>query len=406
MNKEVNIFSGLRVLELSSVLAGPSVGMFFAELGAEVIKVENIHTKGDITRQWKLVTEEPDTDISAYFSCVNWGKKSIAIDISRVEGLDIIYDLTAVSEIVIVNFKPGDAEKLKVDFENLKQINNSIIYAQITGYGTQNRRAGYDAIIQAESGFTFMNGNSEGPSVKMPVALMDILAAHQTKEAILIALYLKEKNKTAQYIDVSLIKSGIASLANQAANYLVGNVIPKRSGSGHPNIAPYGTIFKTADKKEIVLAIGTDRQFEKLVNILGVSFLAADPKFSKNQQRVVHAEELNLLLQSELIKFKSNEILLQLEERGIPAGGVLNMAEVFEKSDAKEMMVINTDKSGKTISGVKSIAFNFDKKKCSPNLTPPPKYGENTFDILTELLRYDSEKIKNLSSENVISLYI
>jgi len=260
---------GLKVLELASVLAGPSVGMFFAELGATVIKIENITTQGDVTRKWKLAKENPNTDISGYFSCVNWGKYSFAVNLLEKEGLDIIYKLTAECDIVLVSYKPGDAEKLKVDYPTLKQYNQALIYSHITGYGLKNSRAGFDAIIQAESGFTYMNGNPGGPPTKMPVALMDVLAAHHLKEAILLALLYRERTGKGQYIEASLFKAGIASLANQATNWLVGKTIPERIGSDHPNIVPYGTIFKTSDNKEIVLAAGTDKQFKEAYNFTG-----------------------------------------------------------------------------------------------------------------------------------------
>ena len=247
---------GLKVLELASVLAGPSVGMFFAELGATVYKIENVTTHGDVTRKWKLPKEDADTDISGYFSSVNWGKSSFAVDLCREEGLNIIYELAAQCDIVLVSYKPGDAEKLRVDYPTLKRYNEKLIYSHITGYGLQNPRAGFDAIIQAESGFTFMNGQPDGPPTKMPVALMDVLAAHHLKEAILLALYYREKTGKGQYIEASLFKAGVSSLANQATNWLVGRAIPQRMGSDHPNIVPYGTIFKTADGKEIVLAHG------------------------------------------------------------------------------------------------------------------------------------------------------
>lgn len=226
--------AGLKVIELANVLAGPSIGTFLAELGAKVIKVENISTEGDVTRKWKLPKESESTDISGYFSCVNWGKTSLALDLTAPEGLKIIHDLTKTSDIVLASYKPGDAEKLNVDYATLKNIQERIIYAHITGYGLQNPRAGFDAIVQAESGFTYMNGERGGPPVKMPVALMDVLTAHQIKEAILLALLHREKTGKGQFIDASLFQSGVASLVNQATNWLVGKAIPERIGSDHP----------------------------------------------------------------------------------------------------------------------------------------------------------------------------
>ncbi|HPF94639.1 MAG TPA: CoA transferase, partial [Tenuifilaceae bacterium] len=315
---------GIKVLELASVLAGPSIGMFLAELGAEVIKVENLVTDGDVTRKWKLPTENPESDISGYFSCVNWGKKSLAIDISKCEGLNVIYELVKQCDIVLANYKPGDAEKLQVDYQTFKKLNPNLIYSHVTGYGLTNQRAGFDAIIQAESGFTYMNGEPDGPPTKMPVALMDVLAAHHHKEAILVALLQRERGQGGCYIDASLFKSGVSSLVNQATNWLVGNKIPKRMGSDHPNIVPYGTIFNTSDGKGIVIAVGTEKQFAELCDLLGRPELALDPKFSKNFNRVKNKEEIKGILQDLIIEYDRETILQMLANRKVPAGGVFN----------------------------------------------------------------------------------
>ena len=321
------LLNDIRVLELANVLAGPSVGMALAELGARVVKVENLLTLGDVTRTWKLPSEDPDTNISGYFSCVNWGKKSLAIDLNKPEGLDIVYRLTEVSDIVLVSYKPGDAEKLKVDYNTLKQYNKSLIYAHLTGYGLKNERAGYDAIIQAESGFTYMNGEQGGKPVKMPVALMDILAGHQLKEAILLALLNRFRKGEGTYIEASLIKSGVAALANQATNWLVGNSIPQRMGSDHPNIVPYGRIFYTRDEKPVVLAVGSDKQFAELCSILGKPELAQDPKYSTNFNRVKNRNEIYPILQDLVAQIDRDPFLNELARRRIPAGGVYNMQE-------------------------------------------------------------------------------
>ena len=223
------IFSQLKVLELASVLAGPSVGQFFAELGAEVIKVENVRTKGDVTRSWKTAGENTD-DRSAYFCSVNWGKKSIAIDLTHPEGRKIIHQLIPKIDVVIASFKPGDAVKLGVDHEVLAAINPQLIYGQITGYGSKNQRVGYDAVIQAEAGFMFMNGEPGRPSLKMPVALIDILAAHHLKEALLLSLLKRERTGRGGFVEVSLIQAAVSSLVNQATNWLVAGKMPGKLG--------------------------------------------------------------------------------------------------------------------------------------------------------------------------------
>ena len=219
--------TGLKVIELVNVLTGPSVGNMLSEHGSEVIKIENILTEGDATRKWKLSEESSDTDISAYFSCANWGKKSLALNLKTEAGLEIVHRHVRGSDIVISSYKPGDAEKLKVDYATLKKINPRLIYGQVTGYGTKNPRPGYDAIIQAESGFIHMNGETEGKPSKMPIALMDLLAAHQLIEGILLAFLDREKTGMGRFIEVSLFQAGIAALANQAANWLVEWSYPK-----------------------------------------------------------------------------------------------------------------------------------------------------------------------------------
>lgn len=392
---------GIKVIELANVLAGPSVGLFLAELGATVIKVENIRSGGDVTRHWKLPSEDPDTDISGYFSCVNWGKQSLALDITLEEGLEIIYKLAGHCDILLASYKPGDAEKLKVDYSSLKKLNSNLIYAHVTGYGMTNPRAGYDAIIQAESGFTFMNGEPDGKPTKMPVALMDVLAAHQIKEAILLALLARERGGRGQYIEASLLKSGVASLANQATNWLVGNSVPQRMGSDHPNIVPYGTIFSTADGKEIVLAVGTDKQFGELCHLLGKPGLAEDEKFKKNYNRVVNSSRLKVELQKLIGQYKREEILELFQSRRIPAGGVLNMKEVFETPEAREMM-LEADMNSGSILGVSSVAFTSDSFRIKNDLSPPPHYGQHSKLILAELLGFTSGQTDKLLEKNVV----
>lgn len=393
---------GLRVLELASVLAGPSVGMFFAELGATVLKVENITTRGDVTRNWKLPKEPADTDISGYFSCVNWGKQSFAVNLCEAQGLEIIYELARQCDIVLVSYKPGDAEKLQVDYPTLRQFNEKVIYAHITGYGLDNPRAGFDAIIQAECGFTFMNGEPDGPPTKMPVALMDVLAAHQLKEAILLALFYRERSGKGQYIEASLFRSGLASLANQATNWLVGQAIPQRMGSDHPNIVPYGTIFKTADHKEIVLAAGTDKQYCELMKILGRADLAEGSAFEKNHARVMHKAEINGIIQGLIAQFKRDDILALFARKRIPAGGVFNMQEVFEVPESQSMLLHGQYANGMPIQGVRSIAFNTSDPMRVPQLVAPPHYGEHTRQILEQMLQYGEDQINELIRKGVV----
>ncbi len=395
--------SEIKVLELAGVLAGPSVGVALAELGAMVIKVENLRTRGDVTRTWKLPTEEPQTDISGYFSCVNWGKKSLSINLRDQRGLEIVYRLAALSDVVLVSYKPGDAEKLKVDYKTLSGLNPGLIYGHITGYGLHTPRAGYDAIVQGESGFSYMNGEPEGHPTKMPVALMDILAGHQLKQAILLALWMRDKTGKGKHIEVSLIKSGVAALANQATNWLVGKTIAQRMGSGHPNIVPYGTIYYSRDKKPVVLAIGSDKQFADLCRILGRAELAADEKFATNYARVRNREQLNMLLQELVGKVDRDPLLEQLGQKSVPAGGVYNMKEVFEQPQAREMTMKSQTGSGQPIEGLRTVAFHMDGEAGQEEaISPPPHYGEHTREILTQLLKAPEEQVEQMIDDGVI----
>ena len=366
------MFNNLRVLELASVLAGPSVGQFFAELGADVIKVENLKGGGDVTRTWKSANEKTD-DRSAYFSSVNWGKRSLAIDLTTPKGRDIIKALAAKSDIVIASYKPGDDLKLGVSYEDLGAINKKIIYGRITGYGPLNDRVGYDAVLQAESGFMSLNGEENGPPIKMPVALIDVLAAHQLKEGLLIALLKRERSGEGSLVDVSLIQSAIASLVNQASNWLVGGTMPTRHGSLHPNIAPYGEWFETSDGKKILLAIGNDRQFNDLCGLLKI-----DNKYATNIDRVRNRKELGDIIASKIRGLSFDQLSKDINRLKIPAGAIKDIDEVFEQPEARELLV-----SGDGLRGVRSFVAGSGHFKNT--LTPPPHLGQHNEEILSGL---------------------
>lgn len=387
---------GITVLELASVLAGPGVGQFFAELGANVIKVENLRTGGDVTRTWKSSGETTD-DRSAYFCSVNWGKRSVAVDLTKAEGQELVQKLAAKSEIVIASFKPGDAEKLSVDYKTISNFNPGVIYGQVTGYGSGNPRVGYDAIIQAEAGFMFMNGEPGGASLKMPVALMDVLAGHQLKEALLLAMLEKTSTGKGKLVEVSLIQSGIASLVNQATNWLINKKLPQKQGSAHPNIAPYGDLFKTSDNKEIILAVGSDGQFRSLCSILQLGQVADSAEFKTNAARVVNRKELNPVLTKAIHKFQSSDLLDRLQKANVPAGLVQNMMEAFELPETADLMFPQ-----QSIPGVRSIVFQ-PFPPIPSHFLPPPHFGEHTREILSEFLNYTSERAQSLLENGVIA---
>ncbi len=342
-------------MELAGVLAGPSVGMFFAELGAEVIKVENIRTKGDVTRSWKLGTEDKDSPISAYFCSVNYNKQYQFRNLKEEEDRSDVLGLIENADILLVNFKKGDDFKLDLDYDSIKKINPKIIYAAITGFGDESDRIAYDLILQAESGFMSMNGQESSPPTKMPVALIDVLSGHQLKEAILVELLKQGEKRKAVRITVSLFDSALASLVNQASNYLMEGHVPKRIGSKHPNIAPYGEIFQTQDDKLITFAIGSNSHFEALCTFLDCVNLIEDERFSVNQNRVKNREVLFQLLQEKISK-KDATIVDQLNKTGVPSARIKTLDEVFESKEAQDL-ILEEEIDGRNTKRVKSIVY-------------------------------------------------
>jgi len=325
--------AGLTVLELANVLAGPLVGQFCAELGAQVIKAEPPGL-GDPTRGWYLASESRESDVTAYFASANWGKSSIALDLGAEDGRTLAARLARAVDVVVVGYKPGDEVKFGLDYETLSAANPGLIYLQVTAYGADDPRPGFDAIIQAEAGFTHMNGEPDGGPVKMPVALMDLLAAHQLKEGLLLALLKKARTGEGSFIGTSLLGAATASLANQASNYLMAGVVPGRMGSEHPNIVPYGNIFLTRDGREFVVAVGTERQYRAFVAALGLSELGADERFASNADRVRNRQALNELLAARIRTLDAARIEAEMRARKVPFGFVNDMAAVFEQPAA------------------------------------------------------------------------
>ncbi|MBO3118026.1 CoA transferase [Winogradskyella sp. DF17] len=329
------MFKNLKVVELASVLAGPLTGTFFAELGAEVIKIENKLTHGDVTRTWKLPTESKENSISAYYSAANFSKESLLLNVKDTADYEILINHIKEADIIITNYKPSTARKLKLSYDDLKKYNPSLIFAELTGFGGDDSRPAFDVVLQAETGFMYMNGEPKRKPVKMPVALIDILAAHHLKEAILCAMINKLKTGEGKHIKISLYESAIASLANQATNWLMEKHIPQPMGTQHPNIAPYGDMYTTKDGKLLVLAIGSDKQFENLCALLNL-----DGKiFKTNAQRLALRDTLNDRISERLEQEASAYWISKLEENNIPYGMVKNMQDVFEDKKAKKMLL-------------------------------------------------------------------
>lgn len=351
------VFKDLKVIELASVLAGPAIGLFFAELGAKVIKIENATTGGDVTRRWKLPTENPDTSQSAYYASVNWNKEVIFADLTTATDQNRIHQLVKSADIVISNFNNKSAQKLKMDYETLKSMNPKLIFAQLTAFGENDDTPAFDVVLQAEAGFLYMTGEPEREPVKMPVALIDLLAAHQLKEGILVALLQRERTGKGSYITASLVESAIASLANQATNWLMGNHIPQRMGTMHPNIAPYGDVFYTNDDKPIVLAVGTERQFINLCEVLHLTQLTNNQDFKTNTARVKNRENLKSILAKAIKKYNRKEILNQLKSKKVPVGSIRNMKEVFELDAAQKMILKEKLEDGTVTERVRTVVF-------------------------------------------------
>jgi len=385
---------GMVVVELANVLAGPSVGQFLGELGARVIKVESIITKGDVTRTWKLNGET--SDVTSYFSSINLGKESIALDLSLESHLDVVHRLVQKADCVIASFKPGDAEKLKVDAETLLKMNPRLVHATISGYGLDDARPGYDAVIQAEAGFQYINGEPDGPPCKMPVALIDVLTGHQLKEAILVELWRREKTGKGGAVNVSLFATAVSSLVNQASGYVLNAVEPKRIGSDHPNIVPYGTVFDTLfPEQQIIIGVGSNSQFEALCKILGIEFLSCkESKFYSNFQRCEHREELKNILRARIGTFKREDIVNALSSVNVPVGGINKMSDVFANEKAKELIVYD----GSHPIGLRQIAFKGSPEGLDAPIlfTKPPHYGEHTQSILQDMLGMNHEQIKEI----------
>jgi len=358
----MQFLSHIKVLELATVLAGPAVGMFFAELGAKVIKVEP--PGGDVTRSWKLPIESKDDSVSAYFSSVNYGKESLFMDLSAPNERQKLYDLIQNEpiDIVIANFKKGSAEKLGLDYATLSKIQPSLIYGHVTGYGTESDRTGFDAVIQAESGFMYLNRSPGSEPTKMPVALMDLLAAHQLKEGLLVALYQRERTGTGAYVHISLIQAAVSALANQASAWLKAGSNPQPMGSDHPTIAPYGSLFLTKDEKYMLLAVGNDGQFRNLCHAIHLPQLAQDPRFHTNPERVKHREKLKKILSEALIQQNAEVWIADFQRLQIPCGIIYDIQEALNQPEIADLLLPHA---------VRTIAFEVNGQPLRNDLSAP-----------------------------------
>lgn len=385
--------SHLKVLDLSRVLAGPWASQMLADLGAQVIKIEN-PVGGDDTRAWGPpfmpdATGEPTAE-SAYFACTNRGKQSVCVDMKSAQGQQVLRELAADCDVVIENFKVGGAAKFGLDYAALSAINPGLVYCSITGFGQTGplrERPGYDFLVQAMGGLMSVTGQPDGAEgagpQKVGVALTDIMTGLYASIGILAALTERDRSGLGQHVDLALLDVTAATLANQATNYLVGGLNPTRLGNAHPNIVPYQSFV--ASDGHLIVAVGNDAQFRRYVAALGLAELGEDARFATNQLRVRNRDTLVPLLQGAMLQRSKAEWLELLEAAQVPAGPINTVAEVFQEPQiqARKMQVnvphpLNPDLQ---------LVGNPIKLSRTPveYASPPPMLGEHTASALAGL---------------------
>ncbi|MGD0074918.1 MAG: CaiB/BaiF CoA-transferase family protein [Candidatus Binataceae bacterium] len=399
----------IRVLELARVLAGPWAAQTLADLGASVIKVEKLG-EGDDTRQWGPPwAKGPDgrpTRVSAYYLSTNRGKRSVTIDFTRAEGQRLVQDLARRSDVVLENFRVGGLAKYGLDYPSLKAINPGLIYCSITGFGQTGpyrHRPGYDFMIQGMGGLMSFTGEADGRPgagpMKVGVAVADIFTGLYATIAILGALAHRDRTGEGQQIDMALLDSQVAVLANQALNYLVSGVSPIRLGNAHPNIVPYQA-YRTADGY-IILAVANDGQFAKFCEVAGRTELTRDGRFATNEARVEHREEMVAIV-AELVASKTSEFWLKALEHSVPCGPINTLAQVFDDPQVQSRG-LRLELPHPIAGTVPSVA-NPIKYSATPleYHVAPPALGAHTSEVLREELGLSIEEIDRLREAGVI----
>ena len=374
---------GIHVLDLSRVLAGPYCTMVLGDLGADVIKVEP--PEGDETRAWGPPFAEGE---SAYYLCVNRNKRGIVINLKTDEGKKILRDLALQSDVLVENFRPGTLEKFGLDFATLHELNPKLIYCSITGFGqtgSMRDKPGYDFMIQALGGLMSITGEPEGEPMKTGVAVVDLFAGQNAIIAILAALQARTLTGQGQRLDIALFDSQLGWLANVASNYLISGKLPKRHGNAHPNIVPYQS-FQASDGW-FAIAVGNDRQFARMCEMLGQPELATDEKFATNSARVQNRTEIINLLVSTFKTASVSEWLKKLDEAEIPCGPINNFEQVFSMPNVKEReMLVKMDHP--TIGEFPLVGSPLKMSDTPVEYRlPPPLMGEHTEEVLRELGR-------------------
>lgn len=398
---------GIKVLDLSRVLAGPWSTQILADFGADVFKVE-LPGKGDDTRAWgppflKLEDGTDDPQESAYYLSANRNKRSAAIDLAKPEGAALIRRLAAEADILVENFKLGGLKKYGLDFASIKAINPRIVYCSITGFGQTGPyadRGGYDFVAQGMGGFMSITGEERGGPLRAGVAIADLSTGMYATVSILMALRHAERTGEGQQIDISLLDTQIAMLANQASNWLVGGVNPGRLGNRHPTVVPYKT-YDVADGI-MIIAIGNNGQFRAFCAEMGVAEWADDPRFVTSPQRLIHREELEAMIQQLVAEFDSGPLIERLVAAGVPAGPVNTIRDVFADPFVEARQTVHRFRRGDGVE-VPTVAFPgklsatpADYRHC------PPKVGEHSRALLADWLALDKAELAALESSGVV----
>ncbi|MDR2062212.1 MAG: CoA transferase [Acinetobacter sp.] len=400
--------NGIRVLDLSRVLAGPWCGQILADLGAEVIKVERPKL-GDDTRSWgppwMKDNSGQDTQEAAYYQSTNRNKLSVAIDIASPEGQELIKALIQDSDVVIENYKAGSLKKYGLDYAALSAINPGLVYCSITGFGQNGPRAeepGYDFIIQGMGGLMSITGEKDdlpgGGPQKVGVAFSDLATGLYSTIAIQAALLNRHETGLGQYIDMALLDVQIATMANQGMNYLSSGNIPKRYGNAHANIVPY-QVFKAADR-EFIIACGNDTQFIQLCSSIGLADLPNDPRFRRNADRIRYREEIIEILSKHFLSKSADDWVAAIHAAKVPVGVINNLEQAFQEPQvqAREMLVEmqHPQREKMTVIGspIKLSRTPVEYK------TAPPLLGQHTDTILSRIL--SPEKLQQLKLKGIV----
>jgi len=398
---------GIKVLDLSRVLAGPWSTQILADFGADVFKVE-LPGKGDDTRAWgppflKRPDGSDEPQESAYYLCANRNKRSAAIDLSKPEGAALIRRLAAEADIVVENFKVGGLRKYGLDYESIRAINPRVVYCSITGFGQDGPykdRGGYDFVAQGMGGFMSITGEEHGGPLRAGVAMADLSTGMYATVSILMALRHAERTGEGQQIDISLLDTQIAMLANQGSNWLVGGVNPGRLGNRHPTVVPYKT-FEVADGI-MIIAIGNDGQFRAFCKEMGVPEWAEDERFATSRARLINRDAIEAMVQDVVREHQSGALIERLAAAGVPAGPVNTIAQVYADPFIAARGTVHRFVREDGVE-VPTVAFP-GKLSATPAdyRHRPPKVGEQTRELLADWLDVGDDELASLEAEGVI----